>query len=344
LETVTHDDKLNLTGRVIMKKGRLTGAFLLAGTIYILALAIPSPAVALDKVQVCVPDNSVGSGVFAIADKVGYYKAEGLSPDLITMQGGICERATMAGSIDFAVAPNMFEAFINRPLGKIILVGATRLDHMLIAHPSIKSVADLKGKKIAISSFGGLTDVLSREIIIRAGLQPDKDVTLIVIGTAPGRYAALVSGSVQASLLSVLFGYKALDAGYSNLKFTPIPYVSKIIGVTNKTLKERRDLVIRFTRATVKGYIFFREKREQALPILKEWAGIKTMEETIRNYDSVLESSSEDGTLTDEEVKEIMDRSIKMLNLKAPVPAEQVFDFSIIRKINSELKNSGWKP
>jgi hypothetical protein len=39
-----------------------------------------------------------------------------------------------------------------------------------------------------------------------------------------------------------------------------------------------------------------------------------------------------------------MNRSLKMLNLKAPVPAEQVFDFSILRKINSELKNSGWKP
>jgi hypothetical protein len=71
---------------------------------------------------------------------------------------------------------------------------------------------------------------------------------------------------------------------------------------------------------------------------------MKTMEETIRAYDAVLESLSKDGTLTDEEVKAIMDRTVTMLNLKAPVPAEQVFDFSIIRKINSEIKNSGWKP
>jgi ABC-type nitrate/sulfonate/bicarbonate transport system substrate-binding protein len=234
LETVTHDDKLNLTGRVIMKKGRLTGAFLLAGTFYILALAIPSPVFAIDKVQVCITNPSVGYGVFAIADKVGYYKAEGLSPDLIFMTGGICERATLAGSIDFAAAPNMFEGFVNRPLGKILYVSATRLDHRLLAHPSIKSVADLKGKKIAISSFGGLTDVITREILIRNGLQPDKDVTLIVIGTVPGRYAALMSGSVQASLMGVIYAFKALDAGYSNLKFTPIPYVSRVIGVTNK--------------------------------------------------------------------------------------------------------------
>ncbi len=327
-----------------MKKGRLTGAFLLAGTIYILSLAIASPVVALDKVQVCVTGNNVNTGVLAIADKMGYYKAEGISADLITMAGGICERATLAGSIDFTTAPNIFEAFVNRPLGKIIFVGAPHLDHQLLAHPSIKSVADLKGKKIAVSSFGGLSDVLSREILIRAGLRPDKDVTLIVMGTAADRYAALMSGSVQASLLSIQTAFKALDAGYSNLKFTPIPYATNVIGVTNKTIKERRDLVIGFTRATIKGHIFFREKREQALPILKEWTGIKTMEETIRNYDSVLESSNEDGILADEKMKEIMDRSSKMLNLKAPVPAEQVFDFSILRKINSEIKNSGWKP
>jgi ABC-type nitrate/sulfonate/bicarbonate transport system substrate-binding protein len=344
LETVTHDDKLNLTGRLIMKKGRLTGAFLLAGTIYILALAIASPVVALDKIQVCVSDNTVTNGPFAIANKMGYYKAEEIAADFTTMPGGICERATLAGSIDFAITPNIFEAFVNRPLGKIILVGTPRLDHRLIAHPSIKSIADLKGKMIAVSSFGGLTDVIAREILIQAGLRPDKDVTLIVIGTAPGRLAALMSGSVQASLFSSLFAFKALDAGYSNLKFPTIPYISIPIGVTNKTLKERPDLVIRFTRATVKGYAFFREKREQALPILKEWTGLKTTEETIRAYDAVLENLGKDGTMTDEAVNEIMNRSLKMLNLKAPVPAEQVFDFSILRKINSELKNSGWKP
>jgi ABC-type nitrate/sulfonate/bicarbonate transport system substrate-binding protein len=217
-----------------MTKGRLTVAFLLAVIVYIQALAIPSPVFALDKVQVCITDTNVGYGVLALADKLGYYKEEGILPEFITMQGGICERATLAGSIDFAAAPNMFEGFVNRPLGKILLVSATRLDHLLIAHPSIKSIADLKGKKIAISSFGGLTDVITREILIRNGLQPDKDVTLIVIGTVPGRYAALMSGSVQASLMGVIYAFKALDAGYSNLKFTPIPYVSRVIGVTNK--------------------------------------------------------------------------------------------------------------
>lgn len=327
-----------------MKRGRLAGALMLTAAVTIFGLAVPPPVSALEKVQVCLPETTVDFGAWELARKLGYYEKEGLSVDLILMSGGICERALLAGSVEFSLAPNVFEAFARSPRGKIIFLSATRLNHRLIASPAIKSIPELKGKKIAVSSFGGLTDVLTREILKSAGLQAEKDVTLVVVGTPDARYAALKSGAVQASLLSSRYAFLGMDSGYTDLAYTPIPYVSAPIGVLDKTLKERSDMVVGFTRATIKGQRFFREKPDQALPILMKFAGIKTMAEAKRSYDEELSRYNREGTMKEDEVKIVLVRTAQMLKLDKPVSAEQVFDFSIVRKIIAELDRSGWKP
>jgi len=308
----------------------------------VLSLAVPLPGSALEKVQVCLPEIGISFGDWELARKLGYYEKEGLAVDLILMSGAICERALLAGSVDFSLAPNIFQAFMHSPRGKIIFQASTTLPHKLIARPEIKIVRDLKGKKIATSGFGGLTEVLTREILQSAGLNPEKDTTFVVVGTPDARYAALTSGAVHASLLATRYAFRALDEGFNSLKYSPIPYVSEPIGVLDKTLKERRDLVVRFTRATIKGHVFFKEKPDQALPILMKWAGIKTMAEAKRNYDEEMERYNADGILSEEAVKVIMDRANQ--GLAKAVPASQVFDFSIARSVNAELKKSGWKP
>ena len=325
-----------------MKRRRLAGALTLVAIITVFGLAVPPSVTALEKVQVCLPEIGISFGDWELARKVGYYEKEGLSVDLILMSGAICERALLAGSVDFSLAPNIFQAFMHSPRGKIILQTSTSLPHKLIANPQIKSIQELKGKKIATSGFGGLTEVLTREILQSGGLNPEKDTTFIVVGTPDARYAALTSGAVQASLLASRYTFMALDAGYTNLKYKPIPYVSEPIGVLDKTLKERQDLTVRFTRATMKGHIFFKEKPEQSLPILMKWAGIKTMAEGKRNYEEEMERYNPDGILDDEALKVIMDRANR--GQAKPVPASQVFDFSIARNINADLKKSGWKP
>ena len=325
-----------------MKRRRLAGALTLVAIITVFGLAVPPSVTALEKVQVCLPEIGISFGDWELARKVGYYEKEGLSVDLILMSGAICERALLAGSVDFSLAPNIFQAFMHSPRGKIILQASTSLPHKLIASSQIKSIQELKGKKIATSGFGGLTEVLTWEILQSGGLNPEKDTTFIVVGTPDARYAALKSGSVDASLLATRYAFRAQDEGFHSLKYKPIPYVSEPIGVLDKTLKERNDLVVRFTRGTMKGHFFFKEKPNQALPILMKWAGIKTMAEAKRNYEEEMERYNPDGTLTDEQLKIIMDRANK--GQVKPVPASQVFDFSIVRSINAELKKSGWKP
>ena len=103
-------------------------------------------------------------------------------------------------------------------------------------------------------------------------------------------------------------------------------------------------MVTRFLRATMKGHIFFMEKEKEALPILKEFSELKSIEETKRNYDEVMERISQDGMLSDEDVNTIMERANEMMKQAKPVPASQVFDFSIVRGVDAELKKSGWKP
>src|SRR3989338_718886 len=140
-----------------MKRRRLAGALTLVAIITVFGLAVPLPVTALEKVSLCLPETTIDFGAWELARRLGYYEKEGLSVDLILMQGGICERALLAGSVEFYLGPHVFEAFARSPREKIIFLSATRLNHRLIASPTIKSIQELKGKKIAVSSFGGLT-------------------------------------------------------------------------------------------------------------------------------------------------------------------------------------------
>jgi NitT/TauT family transport system substrate-binding protein len=78
---------------------------------------------------------------------------------------------------------------------------ASRPLHVLIARPGIKAPQDLKGKVIGVDSVAGTVDYLSRVALRHYGMEPDKDVKIIVTGESPTRLAALRAGSIDATAI-----------------------------------------------------------------------------------------------------------------------------------------------
>src|SRR5215831_14217546 len=117
----------------------------------------------LKKIRLCAP--GLGSGIMPayIAKERGYFAQEGLDFDVLVTRGQICTMALLNRQMELSSNPNVFDAMVaGRFKGKVIYVSAKTLGHRFIVAPEIKSFDGLKQKNIAVSTFGGLTDMLTR--------------------------------------------------------------------------------------------------------------------------------------------------------------------------------------
>ena len=183
-----------------------------------------------EKVRLCAP--GLGSGIMHayIAKERGYFAQEGLDLDVLVARGQICTMALLNGQMELSSNPNIFDAMVaGRFKGKVIYVSAKTLGHRFIVAPEIKSFDGLKQKNIAVSTFGGLTDMLTREILEQHGINPAKNVVLLQIGTPDVRYASLKAGTVRAALLASTQGLQAVKEGFRELPYHQPPWLSSPI-------------------------------------------------------------------------------------------------------------------
>jgi ABC-type amino acid transport substrate-binding protein len=96
---------------------------------------------------------------------------------------------------------------------------AMSLPYSLATAKGITRWDQLKGKRIAISRFGSGTDTAIRLVLTRFGLNPDKDVTIVQLDAQPSRFAALVAGGIEATLVAPPFDVTAKKQGFPILVF-----------------------------------------------------------------------------------------------------------------------------
>lgn len=186
----------------------------LAGAMIVLAAA-SAPALAQTKVTIGLIGTNESQIPILLAIDQGYFKAENL--DVQPMQfrgGGVAVQALVGGSIDLAAfATDHVLRLANRGMAPRILVGIDRyLTHTLVvpAGKGYKSLADLKGGKLGVSAPGSYSDNTLRWTLSSLGIDPDRDVTIVGIGSGNTARAALESGQVDAVMAATpdLLGYE----------------------------------------------------------------------------------------------------------------------------------------
>src|SRR5947207_3101925 len=139
-----------------------------------------------------------------VADAFGYFKDENLTVELVRFDGGVGSlRASASGAIDLAGTSSepVLDAIANGADVKIVYTYAPLVDVSFAVGPGIKTLADLKGKKIGVQEAGGFADVMSRIILKKAGIDA-KDVSFITTTTA-GRVQALATGQTDTAVLHI---------------------------------------------------------------------------------------------------------------------------------------------
>ena len=168
------------------------------------ATAVAKATCTAKKVTIAVPvtpPNVVHLTPY-VADAFGYFKDENLTVELIKFDGGVGSlRASASGAIDLAGPSSepVIDGIANGADVKIVYSYAPNVDVAFAVGPNIKTMADLKGKKLGVQEPGGFADVMTRIVLKKAGIDP-KDVTFVTTTTA-GRVQQLAIGATDTAVL-----------------------------------------------------------------------------------------------------------------------------------------------
>ena len=300
---------------------------------------------AQEKVRVAISNFSASYISMHIAQKRGYYAEEGMVVEIILMAGLTSTRALIGNSVELGSASNPTAAVQGAKL-KILMVFNDKPPGMLISQPSIKSVAELRGKRIGGSTVGSLEYGWMKELLPKFGLQLEKDVTFVPVGSTSTRFTALKAGTIDASPLSPPSNFLAQDAGFPVLLRTAdhLEDIQASIVATDERLARQGDMVRRFMRATVKGKNYYLAHAHEGVTAIMEFTRHKDRNLMARVYDEHLKTIARDGTIPERLQQIVIDRSKRLTGVTRDVRPEEIFDFSYIRKAQAEVTQSGWKP
>jgi ABC-type nitrate/sulfonate/bicarbonate transport system substrate-binding protein len=310
---------------------------------------IGSRAVAqeLVKVPVQIPAISPAVSTFALARDRGYYRQEGLDVQLVLIPSALGMQALLGGNIKFSTAggSGILPILRGAPV-KFVFTTFNRPMFWLYAKPEIRSVENLKGKKVGVSGLGSGPDSLLREILKKHGLEGGRDVVILPVGSGTGRFFALQAGSVDAAMLSVPANLLAQDAGFRELvSFLNEEWIELqgTVNVTDQLLATDPTLVEKFLRATLKGFIHFRDLRAQSIANLARF--LRTKEESVaRIYDLMRPSLTQEGIVNEEIQRKSLEHVVDRAGLKEPPRLERIFDYSLAAKVRNELRAKRWSP
>jgi NitT/TauT family transport system substrate-binding protein len=202
----------------------------------------------------------------------------------------------------------------------------------------MKSIQDLKGKQLAVSSFGAALDQMTRELLPRFGLEPMRDVILRAIEPPPNRLAALLSGAVDAAVLTHPETIIARRQGFNELIFfgDHIEFVSAGVVATEKNISQRPDFVRRFIRGALKTFYWIKSNEKEVVARLAK-ATKSSEADGLELYWTGLKLFSQDGTIPRTLQERMISLQRKVLQVEKEVPPESIYDFSFVRTGNKEL-------
>jgi ABC-type nitrate/sulfonate/bicarbonate transport system substrate-binding protein len=327
-----------------MRPMRITCSVLVCLIVLLFAV---EPARAIENVRVAYPSMSTSVFCLIIAQKEGYLKEEGLDAQLLSIRGEIAIRTTLAGEVDFFTnAGSALAAAVRGVPVKIVTVFQDKPGWDLIAQPDIKSVAQLRGKNIAVMSPEGSLAVVAREILRKNGIDPTKDVNLVTMGGDEVRFPALQTKSIQATLFNTAMSLKAQKEGFTKLAMAS-DYANLIEGglsTSNDRIKQSPEKMFRFIRASLKGLNFFVVKREQSIKYMKEALRMNDRELVNAIYDIQSKLVLREGFTDDKVLQSMIEEMKKTTKVQRDIKISDIFDLTFVKKANEELKTSGWKP
>ena len=302
----------------------------------LLASAFPSPAQEREKIRVALSTVSFTFLVNLIARDAGIFKKHGLDVDSILIAGPAQTAALVADEIDYnsSLVPGVLVAARGLPLTVVMATTKTPLFYIM-AQPDIK-IANLAGKRVAVSRIGSQSHALTRSMIRQIGINPDA-VTYIQTGSAANSFTALAGKSVDAATLSIPYNVLMKQKGFTQLASTANVGVFPNTGlqVTRTKLEKNRIQVKRMIRAFLDSLKYIANDRARVSDyIQRTWK--LSPEVADQTYKDFLPSLPMDGKISLAAVQEYLDQAHKNNEIAQRVDASAVVDYSALNEVLNE--------
>jgi NitT/TauT family transport system substrate-binding protein len=292
------------------------------------------------KVPISYSSGGITSIDLFIAREKGFFREEGLDPQLIQMRASVAITAGISGDVDALGSIGSAIRAIQRgaPL-KVTAVTLHRPLFWLIARPEYRSIKDLKGKVLGVVTIGGSQHTMAKRLLSLGGLDADKDLTVVQVGEEAVQLQALISNAIQVAAISPPIFLVGRDKYKMNILDSSVDKFSSIqngLAVNVKTLETKPDLVKKILRARAKANRYFHENERGASEILAQlWkTDLGTAVETYRLSKPAF---THNGIPSDEGIKEYLALDAQILKLPEPVHPSKVFDFTLQREVNREM-------
>jgi NitT/TauT family transport system substrate-binding protein len=310
--------------------------------LFIFVLILPSEArsQSLQRVMITYSSRSIASIDLYAAQERGFCREEKLDAQLVQVRATVAIAAVVSGEV--TALGSIGSAIRAIPRGapiKVLAVSLRRPLFWLVSRTELKSFSDLKGKVVGTTTIGGSQHTAGIRMLRKAGLDPDKDVTVVLAGDVPTQLQALVNGSIHIGILSPPMLIVARDKYKMNVLASAMEEFSSLqngLGVPERSLKESRELIKRILRARAKGNRYFHQNERGTAEVLAKYLNVD-LATALETYRLSRTAFTTNGIPTDEELREYLKADAEILGLPAPVPVSTVFDFSLQREINQEL-------
>src|SRR5678816_4084762 len=298
-----------------------------------LVSAICRPAHAVDRVRIGYSSISGAYTPIWVAHDAGFFAKEGLQDDIILIPSGTqLAQVTVAGEIDIGSlnGSSAIAAALSGADLKIIGNSGNKMVFSLYVRPEIKSVEQLKGKKIGITRFGSAPDISVRYALRKFNINPDKDLTLIQLGFMATVAAGLQGGTIEGGVVSPPTQFAIDKAGFKELiSITDMDFAfpNPALVAVGSIIKTRPEVINRFIRAYVRGIHRARNDREFTYRALAKYTKIQDTSVLQKAYDfymsKVLEKAPYINTVG---VQNALDDLVKTVPAAKNVKAEQFVD------------------
>ncbi|HEX6770100.1 MAG TPA: ABC transporter substrate-binding protein [Candidatus Binatia bacterium] len=286
---------------------------------------------------------SLGYALIWITKEGRLFEKNGLDVEVLYLESNLVRTALISGDVPIgAMSGAAMAAPKLQGADLVVILGfQNSLPFRLVVRPEIKSAAELKGKRVGVAGFGLLAERAARLVVAKLGLNPDKDVTLLQTGGESTRLAALVNGSIDATVLNPPIHKRAVEAGMrvmANMAEMGIPFQNSALVTSQRFIAKNPEVMRRLVKSIVDEIYLIRTNPDVTKRAIAKYMRMKDQKELDEAYEILDSLTQRKPYPTLEGFKIIID------DLRPKIPAAKTAepkDFVDVRFLE-ELDRSGY--
>src|ERR1051325_4148782 len=293
-----------------------------------LALISATGSAAAEQIRVGYGSLSTSYAPIWIAGEAQLFQKNGITAEVLYLESALVRTALIAGDIAMGGMSGTTMAAPRLQGADTVLIASflNSLQYRLVVRPEIKTVAQLKGKRVGVAGFGLGAHRGAQIMLSKLGLNPDTDVVMLQIGGDPTRFTALLSGTIDASVFNPPLYKGAVEAGMrvlANIEEMGFPVQASALVTTEQFVRKSPDLTRRAIKSIIESIHLVKTNPELTKRAIRKYMRFRDDRDTDEAYQIMRDVTPRKPYPTVEGMKAVLDElALKLPAAKTAQPRE----------------------